>query len=80
LEVVKRNVEALEAVSETLRLMRYNISTAPEDVDQAFREYAGFCQDIVASLKTLSIGGAPILSSLLADPWVVRLDRYLNPE
>jgi hypothetical protein len=75
-----RNVEALTAVSESLTLMRHNISDAPEGVDQAFRDYAGFCQDVVASLRTLAIGEHPKLSSLLVEPWVGKLERYLNPE
>lgn len=79
-EVVMRNVEALTAVSETLTLMRHNISNGPQDVDEAFRDYAGFCQDVVGSLKTLEIGEHPKLSSLLVEPWVGKLDRYLNPE
>ena len=79
-ESVRRNVEALEAVSETLKLMRYNIGNAPEGPDDAFREYAGFCRDVVLCLKGLALAEDARLAPFLLGPWVTALERYVPPE
>ncbi|KIM26557.1 hypothetical protein M408DRAFT_181451 [Serendipita vermifera MAFF 305830] len=72
-ETIKRNVEAIEAVSEAIKLMRHNITNEPSNPDNSFREYAAFCRDFVCSLKELEVAKDGRLAPLLSDPWVTAL-------
>lgn len=79
-EIVKRNVEAVDAVSETLKVMRHNISNASGNPGDLFREYAAFCQDITTSLRSSTMADDTRIAPLLQDPWVTALKHYVSPE